>query len=468
MIFKPLSLVQRILIASLLLLPLAIGFSAALIDKAYVSSLETSEEAALLAQTYALIGSAEPEKQSLTLPLALANPRFETASSGLYARVYKTHSNTEDEALVWQSNSALATLLSISQPPQVPQPGSFIREEIQVNKQAFQRFRFSTIWEIDNRDEIFVFELLSSLKERNREISAYRRILFAWLAGMLILLIATQIIIIRWGLIPIKTLAKEVHAIEKGEQKTISRDYPPELNPLSNNLNTLLSTEEKQRERYKNTLANLAHSLKTPLAVIRSHISNFRPAAKQLGLNKEQEQNIHDVDIQIDRMSDIISHQLKRASMQTSIVSQSQCDLHAIAERIASALLKVYADKNPKFENTLNQKLFYAAEENDMMELFGNLLENAFKYGKGWVKIHSTNEDQSNLNIAIEDNGDGVNDELAPQILVRGARADTTQHGQGIGLAVASEILSHYGGGLDIGKSITGGAQFKVSLPLKD
>jgi len=462
MTLKPFSLVQRILIASLVLLPIAIGFSAALIDRAYINSLETAEESALLAQTYALIESAEPQEKSLALPLALANPRFETASSGLYARVYHANNTpSKKEHLVWQSNSAQATLLTISRSAPTPKPGLFIREEITVNKQAFQRFRFSTIWEVDGQDQVFIFELLSSLQERNKEIAAYRRILLAWLAGMLLLLIITQFIIIRWGLIPIKILA----AIEKGEQKTILRTYPPELTPLSNNLNTLLSTEEKQRERYKNTLSNLAHSLKTPLAVIRSHLSSFKPLAKQLTLNEEQEQNVYDMNSQIDRMSDIISHQLKRASAQTSIVSQAQCNLFAITERIASALSKVYADKNPEFENTLNQNLFYAAEENDMMELFGNLLENAFKYGNGWVKIYQSGNEQA-LMIAIEDDGAGVDETFSSQILARGARADTTQHGQGIGLAVAAEILSHYGGGLNIGKSAAGGAKFDVFLPL--
>ena len=108
---------------------------------------------------------------------------------------------------------------------------------------------------------------------RNSEIKAYQRLLWLWLAGMTALLILIQFIVMRWGLRPIKLLAAEVRSIDSGEQQRIMKSYPRELLPLSSNLNTLLTTEEKQRTRYKNTLADLAHSLKTPLAVVRSYTS---------------------------------------------------------------------------------------------------------------------------------------------------------------------------------------------------
>ena len=532
------SLVQRILIASLILLPISIGFSALLINRAYVTSLNKAELASLLAQTYALIESAEPSneadleyskashrepssgpyfssssesfseasgessnppahsKGTLVLPPALANPLFETSGSGLYARVYhvNTGANTPNdklpkqlETIVWQSNSSRSTLLQgVSLATHSPKPGTYALEELVVNNEPFQRLRFSTVWEIDSQDEIFVFELLSSLSKRNAEIKAYQKILWIWLAGMTALLILIQLIVMRWGLRPIKELAHEVRSIDAGEQQQILKSYPPELLPLSNNLNTLLATEEKQRTRYKNTLADLAHSLKTPLAVVRSHTSvlTTKPTehSGDSGQDSRDTNNSHQealkgINTQIDRMSDIVSHQLNRASAQSSIVSQSRCNLSQVVNRLGSALSKVYADKEIRFENLLPADTRYFAEENDMMELFGNILENAFKYGHGWVRIGIASENDESttkkvpsnerlLILDIDDNGKGIEESVSRDILVRGARADTNQIGQGIGLSVATDILSSYGGGLEIMRSELGGARFRISLPL--
>ncbi len=500
------SLVQRILIASLILLPISIGFSALLINRAYVASLNKSEQATLLAQTYALIESAEPSnalnpsrsKGMLLLPSGLANPMFETAGSGLYARVYHINTGSRSlnkglgnalETLVWQSNSSQSTLLKESSTQTAsPKPGNYNLEELMVNNQPFQRLRFSTVWEIDQQDEVFVFELLNSLSSRNAEIKAYQKILWVWLAGMTALLILIQFIVMRWGLRPINLLASEVQSIDAGDQRQILKSYPRELLPLSNNLNMLLATEEKQRTRYKNTLADLAHSLKTPLAVVRSHTSaimskpdnNDTSTANKLlksqELDASHKEALSGINTQIDRMSDIISHQLNRASAQSSIVSQARCDLSQIISRLGSALSKVYADKNVRFENLLPINTRYCAEENDMMELFGNILENAFKYGHGWVRIHISEENnpleekagaskEPFLTISIDDNGKGVEESSSQDILARGARADTNQAGQGIGLSVATDILSSYRGGLEIRRSDLGGAQFRVSLP---
>ena len=188
-------------------------------------------------------------------------------------------------------------------------------------------------------------------------------------------------------------------------------------------------------------------------------------------------------------MSDIVSHQLNRASAQSSIVSQARCDLFHIIDRLGNALAKVYAEKEVRFENLLPPETKFTAEENDMMELFGNILENAFKYGHGWVRIqlnakndvkHVKSEgshpqktsarfkappQEPFLFVDVDDNGAGVEESVSQDILIRGARADTSHTGQGIGLSVATDILSSYGGGLEIMRSDLGGARFRVSLP---
>jgi len=139
-------------------------------------------------------------------------------------------------------------------------------------------------------------------------------------------------------------------------------------------------------------------------------------------------------------------------------------EIQQVVNRIANALLKVYSDKNIQFENTSPNTLRFVGEESDAMELFGNLIENAFKYGNKKVKVSAVSS-QGQVNVSIEDDGPGVPAHLKSEILQRGARADTSIQGQGIGLAVAVDIISSYSGGLVVEDSELGGACFLVSLP---
>lgn len=466
------SLVQRIFLASLVLLPTLLAFSAFMLNRAYVNSLIAAEKEALQAQMYALIGAAEPSEEiiedttqtstrqvgtpnyTLTLPMSLSNPRFETPDSGLYAQVVD-HNNQ----IIWRSNSWVGTTIEPGTYP-LPPAGEVLSKDIDIQKQPFVLQQFSTLWEIGEEERAFTFMIFLTRTPREKEINAYQAMLWLWLGGMAILLTLVQASIVRWGLKPLRELADEINNIESGQSQSLKKCYPAELRPISDNLNALLKSEETQRERYKNTLSDLAHSLKTPLSVIRAHTSPSPHSSLHThGIDNS------DIDAQVERMSSIIAHQLQRASSQSHAVYKKQTNINEIITRINSALQKVYVDKNVQFVNQITSTLQYPADVNDLMEIFGNILENAFKYGHSWVKVNSS-QTKNSLIIMIEDNGPGVPDELCDEILKRGARADTQINGQGIGLAVACDILSSYGAGLTVTRSEKNGACFQVNLPL--
>lgn len=459
---RSISLVQRIFLASLLLLPTLIGFSAFILNQAYVDSLITAEQEALLAQTYTLIGAAEPETTpatvtapatyNLTLPNALLNPRFETPDSGLYAQVV----NKKNGAIIWRSNSWIGADLETDDYT-LPDAGEAMTTDAMIGGQPFTIFRFNTIWEMDSQDHEFCFMIFLSRLPREKEISTYQKMLWLWLGGMAILLISVQGLIVRWGLKPLHILAKEITRIEQGQSQSLKNTYPKDLEPVSHNINALLRSEETQRERYKNTLSDLAHSLKTPLAVMRAQLSTTAPITN----NPKA-----DIDEQIERMSSIIAHQLHRASAQTHSLYQTQTPIKPLVARIGVALNKVYHHKEVMFENHLDDNFHYSIAEDDAMEVMGNLLENAFKYGKKWVKI-SMEHSHNSINIHIEDDGNGVADDMLTSILKRGARADTQTTGQGIGLAVVVDILSSYSAGLNVSQSQKNGARFTIQLPVQ-
>ena len=462
---RSISLVQRIFLASLLLLPTLIGFSAFILNRAYVDSLITAEQEALLAQTYTLIGAAEPETTpasitapaiySLTLPNALLNPRFETPDSGLYAQVV----NKKDGAIIWRSNSWIGADLE-TDTYTLPDAGEAMTTDAMIAGQPFTIFRFNTIWEMDNQDHEFCFMIFLSRLPREKEISTYQKMLWLWLGGMAILLISIQGLIVHWSLKPLHILAKEIIRIEQGQSQALKNTYPKDLEPVSNNINALLKSEETQRERYKNTLSDLAHSLKTPLAVMRAQLSATPSNTPSTNNSKA------DMDEQIERMSSIIAHQLHRASAQTHSLYQTQTPIKSLVSRIGVALSKVYHHKGILFENHLDDNFQYPIAEGDAMEVMGNLLENAFKYGKKWVKI-SMEHSHNSIDIHIEDDGNGVADNMLTNILKRGARADTQTTGQGIGLAVAVDILSSYDAGLNVSQSQKNGARFTIQLPVQ-
>ena len=445
------SLAARQLLSSAILLPILMGVIAFALDEAFRNSQLSAEESSLRTQIYLLIGAAEPGDTELFLPEDLSEPRYSLLDSGLYAAVLKA-----PKELVWKSKSLMLQ-------PDLPlklsnnnfKTDQEIFTQVNIDGESLFYFSYDTVWNIDGKDVEFRFMSLHSAAEFKLETAAYRKTLWQWLGALALALIATQVLVIRWGLNPLKALAAELLRFQKGETHQLEGKYPAEISPVTENLNKLLESEKKQRERYRNTLSDLAHSLKTPLAVVRAEI------------NKKNKESISatNIDEQVKRMADIINHQLQRATLRSTHALKNTVEIQQVVNRIANALQKVYSDKNIQFENTITNNLRFVGEESDAMELFGNLIENAFKYGNKKVKVSALSS-QGQVNVSIEDDGPGVPPHLKSEILQRGARADTSIQGQGIGLAVAVDIISSYGGGLVVEDSELGGACFfLVSLP---
>ncbi|MCW8886352.1 MAG: ATP-binding protein, partial [Motiliproteus sp.] len=160
----------------------------------------------------------------------------------------------------------------------------------------------------------------------------------------------------------------------------------------------------------------------------------------------------------------IISHQLGRATTTSIHHLLKPVDLIAIIKRIGNALEKVYQSKFKSFD-VEGSALQFKGDERDLMEILGNLIDNAFKYGNGQVRV-TVSQQQETLLIAVEDDGNGVSEQDSDAIQQRGTRADSLEPGQGIGLSVVRDILNGYDGQLEVSRSELGGAQFQLKLPL--
>src|SRR5690606_18339279 len=213
----------------------------------------------------------------------------------------------------------------------------------------------------------------------NAELSAYRTQLWRWLGTATLLLLLTQTIILHWGLRPLSRLAVALKAMRSGETGDIVGEHPRELQEVVNNLNQVLAREKALRQRYRNSLSDLAHSLKTPLAILQSKIT---PDTSESDLQETLTE-------QIMRMNQVVTYQLQRAVSDHQHGLHGQVAVDQVAQRLLSALRKVYRDKGVRCELIIAEGTVFYGDEQDLLEMLGNLLDNAFKYCHHQVDVNA-------------------------------------------------------------------------------
>ncbi|GAB1261673.1 ATP-binding protein [Aurantivibrio plasticivorans] len=451
-----LSLRARLLLTSLLLLPVLLGIAGFALESAFKKSQRASEEARLTSHFYLILAAAEIIEGNLWMPDQLTEPRFGQQNSGLYGFILD-----QNNQVIWRSASSnlLGTINSSTFSETEITPGlSFFSEKIAQDEALFFSLR-DIEWEIGDQEDSTLplrFIVAHSQNEYIAALSSYRKQLWQWLLLLTISLLVAQLIILRIGMAPLRAITRDIDSIKTGEKSKLQGKYPREIGPLTENLNKLLQSEQQQRQRYSNTLADLAHSLKTPLAVMQNTILDEKEGLQTDSTNTLREQ--------LERMNQIVGHQLKRATSAQQSLSQQTTIIAPIAARIIDSLKKVYRDRDANIEMLLTPEMGWQCDERDIFEVLGNVLENAFKYGATKISIHAEQE-QSMLTVYIDDNGNGISQSQQHVILQRGARADTATTGQGIGLSVCVDIVSSYGGSLDITSSPDGGARIQIALP---
>lgn len=449
----PRSLKARLFWASVVLLPIVTVFAGAALQRAFHNSLKASEASQGRLHVYLLLGEAQLRNGRLWLPDSVQEPRFSQVQSGLYATV---HSRAGE--LLWRSPSAelLPETLMNQLPSANLEPGQTLFRHLQG--EGLFLFQYPVAWESEGVERHFLVSVMHSDDSVDREIQAFATQLWGWLGGVYILALLMQFLIMRWGLKPLDNLAEDLSSIEQGQADKLKGTYPLEVQAVTDNLNRLIESERRQRERYRNTLGDLAHSLKTPLAVMNGAADEQMDTERYRQLVSEQTA----------RMNQIVQYQLSRAVKSPGAPLAAPVTIEPVVRRILSALGKVYADKAVEVRVELAPGLSFAGDEHDLMELLGNILENAFKYGRQQVRVKG-GSGGSMLWIEVADDGPGVSKEMRQVILERGARLDSSAPGQGIGLSVAVDILSSYGGALEIRDSVDlPGAAFLIQLPTLD
>ncbi len=424
--------------------------TAVALERAVVKRALQAEEDGLQLLTYSLLGAIDQDQQGFSITVStdrLFEPSLVTRNSGLYALLYD-----ENAREIWRSESitlGFSAMKSI-------EVGDWNFETVEHQSTPYFRLGFALQWpDIDNKLPRYQIVVWRNAVDYYEQLHRFRQILWTWLIITTILLPGIMYLVTRWSLRPLQKIGLEVKAIEDNRQPGFEQDYPAEIAPLTENLNILLKREQYQRQRYRNAMDDLAHSLKTPLAVLTG-----------LGDRRHLDQaQVETLSEQTDRMNQIVSYQLQKAGSVSEISISKPLDLVVILEKLLSALEKVYQEKSIRVERKLPPTMSLRMDEGDCLEVVGNLLDNAFKYGKNTISVEAVSDEMDgSMSLVIEDDGDGLAEREILQMLNRGTRLDEATEGQGIGLAVVADIVESYNIELNFGRGKLGGLQASLKF----
>jgi len=263
--------------------------------------------------------------------------------------------------------------------------------------------------------------------------------------------LAATLAIITLGLKPLQAVKQGIAALRASGTTFDSSRLPTEVFPLAEEVNALVAAREQQLEAARKRASNLAHGLKTPLAVMLAIANELRaqnnlPAAENITLNASQ-------------MRDLVDRELTRSRMAQGF-NTHRAKLDIVLAKVVATMKKAPRGEELQWSVSLPSTIVVAMDTVDLMELLGNLLDNARKHAREMVRISHDGK-----TLVVEDDGLGVSDHQLPHIMKRGVQLDEKLPGSGIGLAIVSDLAEVYGLTLDIQRSDLGGLAVEVGMP---
>ncbi len=445
---KPFSLRWRMSLIATIVLVLALGLVGFALAAANQRSSVSALQARMESYVYLVLAAAELDDAGvLHFSDNLGDPRLSQPGSGIYIHV---HGNIEH----WNSPSGLGIQLpELNTVPaaqsRFTEPGADLH---------FFTYQYGVSWQKPDGAVIpFTVSVLVDPAEIDRLTSAFRLGLWRALGAAGAILLLAQFMLIYLGFRPLQKVAGDVVRVESGLAPRLEGHYPREIEPLARNVNKLLETEKANQQRYRNALDSLAHSLKTPLAILRAGLETDSPAA-QNSMRKA-----------VDEMNQLVATRLQRAALSARRTMSAPVAVEPQVQRILASLQKVYAHKMISVETDIPPQLQFFGEQRDLLELMGNVLDNAFKYGRSRVRVSAAAVDSSatrgGLCLRVEDDGAGIDPAQWPVLLKRGVRGDEREEGYGLGLAIVLELVTAYGGKIEISRGDWGGTVIYLEVP---
>ena len=441
----------RITVASLAAIAIAIFVANILIANLFKEHALKQFEATMQVQLnqIASLIVAEPKSGRIALTSQPSEPRWSAPLSGYYWQI-----NLPDGQLL-RSRSLWDSTLNISQREAAGTSNFYYIDDLSNQHLLALTKNLS----IDGGSTKFLLTVASDTKELDKAILAFQSSIQGYLLILAIVLLAILFLQISFGLSPLSALKKALHRFHIGEAEMVEGAFPVEFNPLVAELNDVIEKNSTIVTRAKTQAGNLAHAMKTPIAVIS---------------NALEDRNIsHDsfkalVQEQIYKAKEQIDWNLAKARAATSSKNpRLKTPVLPVIESIVAVMHKVYAEKalslRIEVQSPAASSLIFNGEEHDLQEIVGNLLDNACKWAKTKVDISAASY-KDGLQIVVEDDGLGVNPADYGKVLRRGFRVDELTQGSGLGLAIVDDLITLYGGSIELGHSSLGGLRVQVRL----
>jgi len=435
----------------------------------YRDANERNFERLLNAHLYSLIGAVGlSDTGSLQGMPELGDIRYNDPSSGWYWEVLLLDSQ-QDNTL--KSPSLLGGV--IASPPESEL--AFDRQFTRTYRARGLRGEEIVIVESDivmeeqsqtgRSNRLARFRIMGNEAEVQNRLNDFWGMMRWYLAAFIVLSAVINALMILVGMRPLTKIKRALSAVRSGAASHIELDLPFEIQTMAREMNALIENQRHMVERVRTQLGNLAHAMKTPLAII----INEATRAGETGAGEKQENQL--VLEQAKLMQNQIQHHLQRAQMAAQRGGFSvRSEVNPVVEKLVRVMGKLFTDKQIHVEAS-EETLHFAGETQDLEEIIGNLLENAGKWAKStiWLRLHkleTTDGEPTRLHIVIEDDGAGLDEDKIEQALKRGQRLDESVPGSGLGLSIVAELVHEYRGTIQFDRSPFGGLRASLILPL--
>ncbi len=392
-----------------------------------------------------LVGVALTDAGKVEANPRLSDPRFEQPAGGLYWQIDVKGQTSLRSRSLWDE------ALIVPTPPDSPDEDHAHVMTLPSGGEIFALEKLITLSNDAGAEKSVVMTVGLDRSWVTNPITQFLHAMLWGLAATYVTLLATTFAIISLGLRPLDSVKRSIAALRAGQGSFETENLPTEVLPLAEEINALVAAREVQLEGARKRASNLAHGLKTPLAVMFAvandlHAQGKTTAADNIVLNASQ-------------MRDLVDRELTRSRMAEGINSH-RADLRKVLERVLATMKKAPRGERLIWNVSTPEALRVGMDTVDLMELLGNLLDNARKHAQDLVRVS-----HDGFTLTVEDDGSGVSDAQLLLILKRGVRLDEKTAGSGIGLAIVSDLAEVYGLTLAVRRSDLGGLAVEVGLP---
>ncbi len=441
------SIALRLFWFSLCWLIVALAFTAFLLTNLYSRALDNTLQETLEFHLETLVGVSLSGEDDAFPASSLADPRFQRPASGWYWEIRDAEGN-----ITGFSPSLIGTIL-----PEMQSGFDADNVRTDVQQDGFGTQIRMLERKITLADRTILISVTGNLDEMFDLVDNFRGQTLIVLGAVGVMLAVMSGLVARFALRPIGRLRRAVEQVREGESEQVEGIYPQEIAPLAEEVNELLRSNTQIIERARSQVGNLAHGLKTPLAVLRNEAAGGSAGLGDIVLSET------------DKMAGLVSSYLDRARLaaRTAVVGR-RANVTSTMDRLVRVMGKLHRDRTISLNSGTADEIWFRGEESDLEEMAGNLLDNASKWAKSAVEVTlvaPANAPTRILMITIEDDGPGLSDAEAEKALRRGVRLDEKTPGSGLGLDIVKELVDVYGGTLSLGRSDLGGLKAELVLP---